>query len=78
MTEGLKSLVESIKAEVGGDVIDAAVRGIGEARPGRGRFGDRFALACRAAAVAARAGREAGRRFDTGNWVQAELELGFA
>lgn len=61
-----------------GDVIDAAVRGIGEARPGRGRFGDRFALACRAAAVAARAGREAGRRFDTGNWVQAELELGFA
>lgn len=61
-----------------GDVIDAAVRGIGRASPGRGRFGDRFAHACRAAAVAARAGREAGRRFDTGNWVQAELELGFA
>lgn len=59
-------------------IIDGAIFGIGAARSGRDWVRSRVAGTVRAAALAARAGREAGRRFDTGNWVQTELELVFA
>lgn len=61
-----------------GDVIDAAVREIGRARSGRDRFRDRFAGTVRDAVRVAIAESDTGGRFDTRNWVQTELELGFA